>query len=99
MLYRDTRAVYFPSGAAFFNDAIARMEKAERFIFLEYFILAEGKLWDAILAVLIDRARHGVEVKIIFDDFGNITRMRGKPSRKCAARGSRSASSIPYINM
>ena len=46
LLYRDTAAVYFPTGADFFNDAIARMEKAERFIFLEYFILAEGKLWD-----------------------------------------------------
>lgn len=87
LLYRDTRAVYFPSGAEFFNDAIARMEKAERFIFLEYFILAEGKLWDTILEVLIDRARHGVEVKIIFDDFGNITRMRGDTIEKMRAEG------------
>ena len=87
LLYRDTAAVYFPTGADFFNDAIARMEKAERFIFLEYFILAEGKLWDAILAVLIDRARRGVEVKIIFDDFGNITRMRGETIEAMRAEG------------
>ena len=87
LLYRDTAAVYFPTGADFFNDAIARMEKAERFIFLEYFILAEGKLWDAILAVLIDRARRGVEVKIIFDDFGNITRMRGNTIEKMRGEG------------
>ena len=87
LLYRDTAAVYFPTGADFFNDAIARMEKAERFIFLEYFILAEGKLWDAILAVLIDRARRGVEVKIIFDDFGNITRMRGSTIEKMRSEG------------
>lgn len=87
LLYRGTKAVYFPSGAEFFNDAIARMEKAERFIFLEYFILAEGKLWDTILSVLIDRARHGVEVKIIFDDFGNITRMRGETIERMRGEG------------
>lgn len=76
LLYRDTQLTYFPTGGTFFADAIARMEQAERFIFLEYFILAEGQLWDRVLRVLVDRARHGVEIKIIFDDFGNITRMR-----------------------
>ena len=78
LLYRDTDLTYFPSGGAFFEDAIERMRKAERFVFLEYFILAEGKLWDRMLYALIDRARHGVEIKIIFDDFGNITRMRNE---------------------
>lgn len=41
---------------------------------MEYFILAEGKLWDRMSAALCERARSGVEVKIIFDDFGNIKR-------------------------
>ena len=54
LLYRDTAVVYFPTGADFFADAIGRMEKAERFIFLEYFILAEGQLWDRVLAVLTE---------------------------------------------
>ena len=78
LLYRDTRAVYFPEGADFFNDALAKMAGAERFIFLEYFILAEGRLWDRMLAVLEERARHGVEICVLFDDFGNITRMRNE---------------------
>lgn len=87
LLYRDTAAVYFSTGEDFFDDAIGRMEKAERFIFLEYFILAEGQLWDRVLSVLIDRARRGVEVKIIFDDFGNITRMRGETIEKMRSEG------------
>ena len=78
LLYRNTAAAYFSTGKAFFEDAIAKMEQAERFIFLEYFILAEGKLWDRMLSVLAEKARSGVEIKIIFDDFGNITRMRGE---------------------
>ena len=78
LLYRNTDAAYFPTGKACFEDAIRRMEQAERFIFLEYFILAEGRLWNRIYAILKEKARAGVEIKIIFDDFGNITRMRGE---------------------
>ena len=87
LLFRNTDAVYFPTGKAFFDDAIDKMARAERFIFLEYFILAEGKLWDRILAVLIERARHGVEIKIIFDDFGNITRMRNETIETMRSEG------------
>ncbi len=74
LLYRNTDAVYFKEGADFFEDLIAHLEKAEIYIFLEYYILAEGKLWDRIFAVLKERAAAGVEVRITFDDFGNLTR-------------------------
>ena len=74
-LFRGTDLTYFPGGDQFFADAISRMERAERFIFMEFFIMAEGKLFDRILEVLEDRARQGVEVKIIFDDLGSMTRM------------------------
>ena len=87
LLYRDTEVTYFSTGDRFFADAINRMAKAERFIFLEFFILAEGKLWDRMMEVLIDRARRGVEIKIIFDDFGNITRMRQETIEKMRAAG------------
>lgn len=75
LLYRNTAVTYFPSGEDFFADALSCMARAEHFIFMEYFILAEGKLWDRMMEILTDRAARGVEIKIIFDDFGNITRM------------------------
>lgn len=75
LLYRNTRARYFSDGAEFFRDLIARMERAEVYIFLEYYILAEGRIWDEMFAVLKERAAAGVEVRIIFDDFGNLTRL------------------------
>lgn len=87
LMYRNTEARYFPTGREFFEDAIAKMEQAERFIFLEYFILAEGKLWDRIMKILVDKARGGVEIKIIFDDFGNITRMRNETIEAMQAEG------------
>ena len=78
MLYKNTQATYLPSGEDYFADLITRLEKAEHFIFMEYFIVAEGKIWDRIFAILRERITQGVEVKIIFDDFGNIARMSGE---------------------
>ena len=77
-VYQNTEAVYFSEGRTFLDDLLKKCEAAERFIFLEYFILAEGQIWERLRAVLCERARAGVEVKIIFDDFGNIKRFRGE---------------------
>ena len=74
LLYRNTDAKYFGDGADFFEDLIAHLKQAETFIFLEYYILAEGEIWARIYAVLKERAASGVEVCIIFNDFGNLTR-------------------------
>lgn len=76
LIYRDTTAQYFKEGAAYFDDLIAHLKKAEIYIFLEYYILAEGQIWDRIYQVLKERAAAGVEVYIIFDDFGNLTRFK-----------------------
>lgn len=78
MLYKNTAVTYFEGGEAFFADLLKRVQQAEHFVFLEYFILAEGKIWDRLFAALRDRVSRGVEVKIIFDDFGCITRMSGR---------------------
>lgn len=78
LLYRNTNARYFSEGADFFEDLIAHLQRAEIYIFLEYYILAEGRLWDRIFAVLKDRAAAGVEVHVTFDDFGNLTRFSGE---------------------
>ncbi len=77
-LYQNTRVTYLPEGAIVLRELIDCVRQAERFIFLEYFILAEGRLWDELEQLLCEKARAGVEVKIIFDDFGNIKRFSGE---------------------
>lgn len=54
-LYRDTAAAYFGDGEAFFRDLIEHLRQAETYIFMEYYILAEGTVWDEIFAVLKER--------------------------------------------
>lgn len=74
LLYRNTSVKYFRNGATFLEDLLEHLKKAEHYIFLEYYILAEGTVWDHIFAALKERAAAGVEVHIIYDDFGNLTR-------------------------
>ena len=87
LLYRNTSAKYFPDGTVFFDDLVAHLAKAEHYIFMEYYILAEGQIWDRIFAVLKERAAAGVEIHIIFDDFGNLTRLTDDTLQKIQDAG------------
>ncbi|GHU96778.1 cardiolipin synthase [Spirochaetia bacterium] len=69
-VYRHTQTEYFPSGEAFFEKIIPEMEKAEHYIFLEFFILRRGKMLDPIIAILEQKAREGLDVRLIYDDLG-----------------------------
>lgn len=65
--YHNSAAVYFPMGEAKFDDLLKELKKAERYIFLEYFILYKGIMWDAILEVLKQKVKEGVEVRVMYD--------------------------------
>lgn len=82
LVYRNTGVRYLPSGEAYLNTMLDDLEHAERFIFLEYFIVGEGEIWDRLSDVLCRKSGQGVEVKLIFDDFGSMLRM---PNEKVEA--------------
>lgn len=69
-IYVHTRAEYFPSGEDFFKKVLAELEKAERYIFLEFFILREGKMLDPILDIMERKAKEGLDVRLMYDDLG-----------------------------
>lgn len=69
-VYRKTEARYFPSGEEYFDSLISDIGSAERYIFLEYFIIDSGELWDKIHALLVKKVGEGVEVRLLFDDIG-----------------------------
>ena len=70
--YRNTSAKYYPMGEDFFKDYIEDLKKAEKNIFMHYFIVDEGYMWDTILEVLREKAAKGVDVRIIYDGFGTL---------------------------
>ena len=86
-LYRNTGAAYFGEGEAFFKDLIRHLEQAETYVFMEYYILAEGSVWDEIFAVLRERAAAGVEIHLIIDDFGTLTRLSDEMLRAVTEAG------------
>jgi len=69
-VYGNTRQVYFPSGESFFYNVLEELEKAEKYIFLEFFIIKEGHMLDFILATLEKKAAAGLDVRIMYDDLG-----------------------------
>jgi len=69
-LFQGTETEYLPSGEVAFERMKAGLEGAERYIFLEYFIIQEGVMWDSILEILVRKARAGVDVRVIYDDIG-----------------------------
>lgn len=73
-LYDNTSAEYLPSGEKFLSRLTEELEQAEEYIYIEFFIIAEGYMWEQIHTILKRKVAEGVEVKIIFDDFGSIKR-------------------------
>ncbi len=73
-LYDGTSSEFLPSGERFFERLLAELSNSTKYIYIEFFIIAEGYMWDEIHKILRQKAAEGVEVKIIFDDFGSIKR-------------------------
>lgn len=65
----NTQAVYFPTGETMFDRLLEELEQAKKFIFLEYFIVEEGKMWGQILEILARKAAQGVDVRVMYDGF------------------------------
>jgi len=72
-IYKNTSTTFFPSGEAKFEAMLEELKKAEKFIFLEYFIITEGLMWGSILKILADKASQGVDVRVMYDGMCEIS--------------------------
>ncbi|MBQ8604853.1 MAG: cardiolipin synthase [Oscillospiraceae bacterium] len=87
--YENTAVKYYDTGAAYFRDMLADMEKAENSIFLQYFIIDQGYMWDRVLSVLKEKAARGVDVRLIYDGWGcmvNFPRGYEETLRSCGIK-------------
>ena len=66
-VYGNTNVKYYPVGEEMFEDMKKELEKAKRFIFMEYFIVERGEMWDSILEILERKVQDGVEVRFMYD--------------------------------
>ncbi len=66
-VHKNTAVTYFASGEAKFEEMKLQLQKAKKYIFLEYFIVDEGKMWNSILDILVEKVKEGVEVRFMYD--------------------------------
>lgn len=74
-VYKDSQVTYYPLGDYAWPDILNELKKAKKFIFLEYFIIAEGEFYNSILEILKQKVKEGVEVRFMYDDFGCLTKV------------------------
>ncbi|MBQ8885551.1 MAG: cardiolipin synthase [Clostridia bacterium] len=86
-LFTDTKQTYFPLGEDMHKALLEDLTKAERFIFMEYFIIEEGKFWNSILEILKEKAATGVKVRVVYDDIGCMSTLPGNYAKILRAYG------------
>ncbi len=69
---KNDSSKYYPFGEMMFADMCEDLKRAERFIFIEYFIIQSGKFWGTITEILAERVQAGVDVRVMYDDLGSI---------------------------
>ncbi len=77
-IYQNTKTTYFEFGEKYYERLVEELKKAQKFIFIEYFIIRPGKMYNSILHILKEKAASGVEVRILYDDFGCINSLPAK---------------------
>ncbi|MCL1824102.1 MAG: cardiolipin synthase [Oscillospiraceae bacterium] len=70
-IYEFTETEYLCPGSVFFKKLIPELKKAKKFIFIEYFIINDGEMWETIKQILIEKQRHGAEIRVLYDDMGS----------------------------
>ncbi len=86
-IYHNTKLSYYPEGVEAINALIEELKKAKEYIFIEYFIIAEGKVWDSVLEILKEKVKEGVEVKVMYDGLCSIFKLPYRYPQKLAEYG------------
>ncbi len=70
--YLNSEVSYFGLGDDAFPVMKRELEKARHYIFIEFFIIKPGRMWDEILEILVRKLKEGVDVRVVYDDVGNL---------------------------
>lgn len=96
-VYKNTLTEYLSPGEKFYERLVEELKKAEKYIFMEYFIVHEGKMWNSILDILEEKAKQGVDVRMIYDDMGCLTTLPYKYNEELERRGIKCKVFNPFV--
>ena len=86
-VYDGTTSQYFPLGEEMFEAMLDDLRSAKKFIFLEFYIIDPGLMWNRILQILVDKVQQGVEVKLLYDDIGCMATLSGDYTKRLRKMG------------
>lgn len=95
--YTYTETEYLGDGEQYYKRLLEELEKAEHYIFLQYFIIKEGVMWDTILDILIRKAAQGVDVRVLYDDVGCMFTLPRGYARRLKKYGIECAVFNPFV--
>ena len=96
-LYRNETSKYYPFGEDMFADMCEDLKQAEKYIYVEYFIIQSGKFWDTLTQLMAERAAAGVDVRVMYDDLGSIGTYSASDRAALARRGIKCISFNPFL--
>ena len=94
-VYKNTDVTYFSCGEEKYTALIEELENATDFIFMEYFIIQQGKVWDSVLNILERKAKEGVEVRVMYDGLCSLTKLPVGYYKKLRQMGIKSKTFAP----
>ena len=86
-VYDHTETAYYPIGESYFEAMQEAISKAESYIFFEFFIVAEGKMWEKLLDLLVEKAEQGVDVRVMYDDIGSFVTLPSDMKEQLEEKG------------
>lgn len=96
-IYHNTKTTYFPTGELYIQTLIEELKKAENYIFIEYFIINQGRVWDSVLEVLKSKAAAGVEVRVMYDGLCSLSNLPYSYPKEIAQYGIKAKMFAPMV--
>ena len=100
--WENTHTVYYPLGETMYAEMLKELRKAEKYIFMEYFIIEPGIMWDGILAILHEKAANGIDVRVMYDDLGCVSTLPKGFSENLRSKGIKCIPFnpvVPFLNL
>ena len=95
--FQNTYTEYLPTGELKFERMVEELKKAQHYIFLEYFIIQEGVMWNTILDILKEKAAQGLDVRVMYDDMGSLMTLPARYWKELESYGIASCAFNPFI--
>lgn len=97
--YRNSTVQYLPFGETKFEAMLRELRSARKFIFMEYFIIDDGKMWQEVVEILLEKVEQGVEVRLIYDGMGSQFTLPFRYKQKMAEKGIKTLVFNPFRPM